>query len=592
MPERRLSSSDTWMMNGRGGADRQASPTRTSTTRSMRSRFPLLAASALALAACNSKDASTSGNGDVGGTVIAATAGDATDLFPPFVGEANGRLVQDLVFDRLAEIGPDMNTIGDKGFTPRLAKSWTWAPDSMSVAFALDARAKWHDGKPVRASDVRYSLQIFKDPKVASPTAEVLGNVDSISVRDSLTAVVWFHRRSPEAFYDVAYNLIPIPEHVYGSIPPDQMRTSDAVRTLVGSGRFRFVKWEPKVRIELIADTANYRGRAKLDRFILTPIGDPAGSMAQLLGGQIDFMENFPLDQLPDLDSSKVAAPMPHANNGYVFLGMNPHARKKLKEPHPIFSDIRVRRAFAMGLDRQAMLRNVFGQVGHLAHGPFPMTIAAADSTLKLPAYDTTAAKALLDSAGWKPGPDGIRVKDGRKFQVGLLYPSSSFQRRKYAVLIQEQLRKLGVQADIESPDGPTFGARANVGDYDLQLAGFSMDPSVSGSKQNWSTSSIAPAGLNTSFYSNPKVDALLDSATVSFDPVKAKSAATRAYQTIIDDVPGVFLYDIVFVHGVNRRINTAPTRPDGWFENLADWSIPASKRIDRDRIGLGQPKP
>jgi peptide/nickel transport system substrate-binding protein len=554
----------------------------------------LVVLSALSIAACSSKDrgSSTGDTGDTGGTVIVATPGDASDIFPPLVNDANGRMVQDLVFDRLAEIGDDMNTIGDKTFRPRLAKSWTWAPDSMSIAFSLDPRARWHDGKPVTASDVRYSFKVFTDPKLASPAAEVLANLDSVSVKDSLTPVIWFKKRTPEQFYDAVYNLIPMPEHVYGSIAPEQMRTSEAARTLVGSGRFRFVKWEPKVRIEVVADTSNYRGRPKLDRVIMAPLADPSAGPTQLLTGAADYMDNFPIDQLPTLDSSKVARPVPFANYGYVFLGMNPHVRKNLKAPHPIFSDVRVRRAIVMGVDRQAMLKNVFGNLGRLSHGPFPMTLAAADSTIKLPSYDTTAAKALLDSAGWKPGPDGIRVKDGRKLRFGLMYPATSPQRRRYSVMLQDQLKKLGVQADLESPDNVTFLARSSAGDYDTELAGYNMDPSVSGLKQNWGTNAIGAGGLNGLFYSNPKVDALLDSATTLFDPVKAKAAASRAYQTIVDDAPAVFLYDIVLIDAVNRRITTAPTRPDGWFQNLADWSIPSDKRIDRDRIGLAPAKP
>jgi ABC-type transport system substrate-binding protein len=96
---------------------------------------------------------------------------------------------------------------------------------------------------------------------------------------------------------------------------------------------------------------------------------------------------------------------------------------------------------------------------------------------------------------------------------------------------------------------------------------------------------------LNTVQYANPKVDALLDSATMSFDPAKRRDAGSRAFQAIIDDVPAVFLYDIVLTEAVNRRFNSAPTRADGWAAHLADWSIPADKRIDRDKIGLAPSK-
>ena len=87
-----------------------------------------------------------------GGTLVIATPGDADNLFPPLTLSNQGRQVVDQLFDYLADIGPAMNTIGDAGFSPRLADSWTWAPDSSWIAFHLDPRARWHDGKPVRAS--------------------------------------------------------------------------------------------------------------------------------------------------------------------------------------------------------------------------------------------------------------------------------------------------------------------------------------------------------------------------------------------------------------------------------------------------------
>lgn len=551
----------------------------------------LMVFAAATLAACGSKEGAGTAAG-TGGTLVVAGVGDAGDLFPPLVNEENARMVQDVVFDRLAEIGPDMSTVGDKGFSPRLARSWTWAPDSMSIAFAIDPRARWHDGQPVRASDVRYTFKVITDPKVASPVAAVLANVDSISVRDSLTAVVWFKKHTPEEFYDVAYNLVPVPEHVYGAIPSDQLRTSEKTRVLVGSGRFRFVKWEPKVRIELVADTANYRGRAKLDRVIITPISDPAAGVTQMLTGQADFMQAFPIDQIAKLDSSKIARPFPVPILGYAFFGMNAHARKNLKAPHPIFGDVRVRRAFAMALDRRAMLQNVFGSLGRISYGPFPAQLGAADTTIQLPPYLPALSTALLDSAGWKLGPDGIRAKNGQKLQFGLLTPATSLFRRRYAVLIQEQLRKIGAQVDVDVPDNQAFQARQTAGDFDTELGSYGMGPSVSDLKQNWTTSAIGAGGLNALAYGNPKVDALLDTATTAFDPAKAKAAASRAFQTIVDDAPAVFLYDIVLTHSVNRRFDTAPTRPDGWWVNLADWSVPPAKRIDRDRIGLGPSKP
>jgi peptide/nickel transport system substrate-binding protein len=542
------------------------------------------------LASCTSKDA-PSASGSTGGTVVMAVAGDANALFPPLVEDGTGRLVMDQVFDRLAEIDDKLVTVGDKGFTPRLAQKWTWTPDSLSIAFSIDPRARWHDGKPVTADDVRFSLKVFTDPRVASITAPSLANIDSISVRDSLTAVVWFKKRTPEQFYDLAYQLVIVPEHVYGAIPLDQLRTSDQARKLVGSGRFRFVRWDAGQRIELIADTSNFRGRAKLDRVIVTPVDAPTAA-TQLLAGQVDFVEGFPIDQVPRLDSSAIARPVLYPNLGYAFMGFNPHDPKVKGAPHPIFSDIRVRRALSMAVDRNGMLRNVFGPSGHIGHGPFAMTAPFADSAVAVPPYDTVAAKAMLDSAGWRVGPDGIRAKNGKPFRFTLLGTTTSLFRMRYSVLLQEQFRKLGVRVDIDQNDGKTFAERMKKGEFDVIMGSWSPDPNPSGIKQFWGSSSIGPNGLNVTSYSNPKVDALLDSASASFDPAKMKSYASHASQLIVADVPAIWLYDIQFVDGVNRRITLAPMRADAAFSHLADWSIPADKRIDRDRIGLAQPKP
>ena len=145
------------------------------------------------------------------------------------------------MYDRLAEIGDDLYTVGDKGFKPQLAARWEWAPDSLSIVFHLDPTARWHDGQPVRASDVRYSLNLIKDPAFGSPTAPLVTNIDSISVRDSLTAVAYFKRHTPEQFYDLVYQVSIVPEHVLGNTPPAQLKTAE-----VGASRHRVGTLPPR----------------------------------------------------------------------------------------------------------------------------------------------------------------------------------------------------------------------------------------------------------------------------------------------------------------------------------------------------------
>jgi peptide/nickel transport system substrate-binding protein len=349
------------------------------------------------------------------------------------------------------------------------------------------------------------------------------------------------------------------------------------------------VKWDAGSRFELIADTANYRGRATLDRVILTPTDPPAGA-AQMLSGQADFMDAFPITLIPKLDSNAFARPVSIPQPGYMFMALNPHVRKSKSAPHPIFSDRRVRRALSMAVDREKLLQSVFGTTGRLSHGPFAMTAAFADSNLHPPSYDTTAAKAMLDSSGWRPGANGMRWKNGQPLRFGLA-ASPSPQRRSYVVLLQDQFRKIGAQVDPEPLDPKTSYEVTKSGDFDALISAFAPDPGPSGIRQTWSTAGIGPTGQNFLFYSNPRVDALLDSATGTFDLAKSKAYVSHAFQNILDDAPAIWLYDLVVTNAVHRRINVTGMRPDEWWAKLDEWTIPADKRIDRDRIGLARPK-
>lgn len=547
---------------------------------------------ASALPACAERPgAGNAGGGDVGGTVIVTIPGaEPTPLLPPLSDDEISRLIVDQVYDRLATIGDHLNTVGDAGFTPRLASGWTWAPDSMSIAFGIDPRARWHDGRPVRASDVVFSFSVDKDPKTATQLTATLGNIDSVTARDSLTAVAWFHRRTPEQFYDFVYQLQVMPEHVLAGIPRESLRSSEVVRRPVGSGQFRFASWQPGQRIELIADTANYRGRPKLDRVVISFATDPGVSITQLLTGQADFFPNLPPPVLPQVDSSRNVRVVRYPGLAFTYLAMNLRDPKRPGAAHPIFGDRRVRRAIAMALDRQAMLQNVFDTLGVLGYGPFAR--ALMDTTVAQIPFDRVHAAALLDSAGWNPGPDGIRAKGGRPLAFTLLVPTSSSFRMRYAVLIQEQLKALGARVDIESVDFSVFMSRSLGRNFDAGLLTTGSDPSRAGIKQNWATQGITKGGQNVVSYSNPTFDATVDSAVATFDKAHSDALYHRAFQIIVDDAPAVWLYDVINLAGVHKRIRLPALRADTWWAGLADWWIPANERIDRDRIGLRSAQP
>ena len=318
-----------------------------------------------AVAACG-RDQGGAGHAaaDVGGTLVIASPGDADILLPPLVATLQAAQITSQLFDRLAEIGDSLNTVGDAGFTPRLAKSWSWSRDSLSVRFALDPRARWHDGKPVRAEDVKFSYEVYSDPATGSPVAELLQNVASVTTPDSLTAEVHFKKRTPEQFFDVVYNLYVLPSHLLGSVPHAELRTSTFARQPVGTGQFRFVRWDANQRLELVADTANWRGRPKLDRVIWSFAPDPAAATAKLLAGEADVWEMLRGDALTRVAAAPTLRTMPYASMDVGSLLFNVRGG--------LLADRALRRALGAALDRDALVRSALDTLAYVASGPAP----------------------------------------------------------------------------------------------------------------------------------------------------------------------------------------------------------------------------
>ena len=542
---------------------------------------------AVALAACKgSEPAATAGPADVGGTMVIASPSDATTLLPALVVSNVDKMFTDLLYDRLADLGPALITIGDKGFTPALAQRWEWSKDSLSIVFHLNPKARWHDGQPVRASDVRFSLALMANPATGSPGASLITNIDSIAVRDSVTVVAWFKRHTPEQFYDLAYQVLIMPEHILANTPAAQLKTADVARKGIGSGRFRLSKWEPGQRLELIADTANYRGRAKLDRVVLSIAPDYTGAATRFFSGDADLLENVRAEFVARFAGDTLRRQVKLPALQYSYFAMNLVDPTNPAAPHPIFGERAVRRALTMAVDRRAMVKNVFDTLGQVAYGPFPMRLPVADTTLPQIGYDTAKARALLDSAGWVMGPGAVRVKNGRRLEFSVTTPNSSPPRHAYAVLLQEAFRRIGVSMKLDETDFGSYAGKQNARTFDAEMANYGTDPSVSGFKQSWTTAGIKDRS-NFPSYSNPAVDALLDSATATFDFARTRTYARRAFEAIIEDAPGIWLYEPLTVAGLDKRIHVAPMRADGYWSGLADWWIPADKRTPRDRIGL-----
>lgn len=520
-----------------------------------------------------------------GGTLVISTAGDPDLLIPGLTASIQGTQITDLVHDRLADIGDSLNIIGDGGFTPRLADRWTWARDSLSIAFHIDERARWHDGRPVRADDVRFTFDSNKDTTLASGVGALLTNIDSVTSPDSGTAVFWFRSRAPQQFYDAVYLMPIMPAHIWRDIPPAEWRSSPNARAPIGSGQFRFVRWTPRGSVEVVADTLNYHGAPKLSRVIWSLAPDFTAAVTRFLSGETDFFEGLRPENVAAVGKQPQLRIAHTRGLAYSFAQFNLRDPADRARPHALFGDRELRRALTMAVDRNAIVRSVYDSLALPALGPTVRMYPTTDPNLPQIPFDLARARQILDSLGWRDANgDGVRERNGRLLQFSLAVPGSSAARVRMAVVLQEQLRQAGVKVDVEQLDFPVLIDRMRKRTFDMTIGAWQTQASPGSVRQSWGTQgSRARNGLNYGSYESPVFDAYVDSALAAADISRRRALFTRAYETIIQDAPAIWLAEPIPTLGYHSRLQLAHMRPDAWWANIADWWIPPDKRIARD---------
>jgi peptide/nickel transport system substrate-binding protein len=535
----------------------------------------------LAVSAC--RDRPGNARAETGGTLVIVTTADPGSLFPPLIITSEAKQIGEQIYDYLADVGPELDIRDEKKFRPGLADRWTWMNDSLMLSFHINPAAKWHDGRDVTARDIAFTFALNKNPAMASRIESDIANIDSVTVTDSLTAVFWFHQRSPTQFLDAAAQMLILPAHQLENLRVQALRENPPPP--IGTGRFRLRKWDKGASVELVADTANFRGRARLDRVIWSVAPEFQTAVARLLGGEADLFASLRPENLPDVSRNRDLRVIVQPGTDYAFLRFNLRDPKAPGRPHPLFGDRELRRAIGMSLNRAAMVRNVFDTFALVPAGPNVRAFASTDPTLRQLPFDSSQAARVLDSLGWRrSGADEIRSRAGRELSFTLIVPTSSLGRMRMAPLIQEQLRRIGVRVQIEPLASSTEFDREMSGAFDAALGAWVMPSSSDAIRAAWTTSGIGKSGTNFSSYSNPQFDALLDSALWA-PPVSERAAFARAFRVINDDAPAIWLYETRRILGVNRRIRTGVLRPDAWWFDLADWYVPAVERISRDRM-------
>jgi peptide/nickel transport system substrate-binding protein len=524
--------------------------------------------------------------GEYCGTLVIASAGEPDILLFPVSDRAITRDVSDQLFLKLADLGLSGNTIGDEDFQPQLAARWEWdAPTTL--VFHLDPRARWQDGQAVTAADVAFTYDAYTDTLVNSPFRPALRNIAAVTTRDSLTVVFRFRQRYPEMFYDAVYHMRILPAHLLREVPRDQWRSTAFGRAPVGDGPYRFVAWKAGESLELAADSTFFLGRPRIRRVIWRFTPDQTVAVTQLIAGDADAIEVL---VSPDNVQRACAAPQlscyPYKGAQYGYLGFNLTAPGDTTKPHPLLGNRDLRRALVMAVDRERMLRTVWGDFAKVPPGPLSQLWWIWDPEIRELPYDSAQAARLFTRLGWTDSDgDGIRDKDGRALAFRLLVPTTSAIRRQYGRLLQEQFRTIGVDVQLDEVDFSLFNERARAGRFDALLNVWTTDPSPSsGFPQTWTRAGLGRS--NYGHYDNPAVDQLVDRAVVSAaNRDQARRAWRAAIETLNQDAPAVFLFATENVAAVHKRVVDVQIRPDSWLALLRTWRIPVDRRTNRDSV-------
>jgi peptide/nickel transport system substrate-binding protein len=277
-----------------------------------------------------------------------------------------------------------------------------------------------------------------------------------------------------------------------------------------------------------------------------------------------------PLENLRRInaDSTLRVIPVPSPTVGFFLY--NQRDPNNPGSPHPVLSDLRVRRAITLGLDRQLLVRAVFGSYADVPYGPVSPLLWIRHSSPKAERPDPEAARRLLTEAGWRDSDgNGIRDREGRPLTLTLSLPNTSAVRRQMALLAQEQLRQIGLDLQVQQLDFPVWVERRTAGKFDIDFAGTVQDPSPSGLSQAWSCA----GGTNVAKYCNPRVDSLLEYAILHrarSNPAEPWIAVLRQIEA---DAPATFLYAPYYVYAVKRRFRNVTITPASSWQLLRVWS-------------------
>jgi len=460
-----------------------------------------------------------------GGTLVYVIEGDPDRLDPNLSGLRTSQIAFFQIFEPLVVRDP-----ADNSFKPWLAASWEVSADGRAYTFRLRRDVKFHDGSPFNADAVKFNMDRTHDPALATRCGGcAVGFYEGTDVVDPFT--VRIRLRAPWAPFLDAMSLF------YRMVSPDQVRKvghQDFGRQPIGTGPMRFVEWVPNSRI-VLERYADYnwappifrnKGKAYVDRVVFRIITEPSTRVAALEAGEA---------QVATAVSSQDFGRLSKDSRYQVVVGLSPgvpftFAINTTKAPT---NELAVRRALNWGIDREIIARasyQPFQPFGAFrpAYTLLSHTTWGYDKGTETYEYDIDRARTLLEEAGWRMGPDGIRQKGGQRLEMVL----NSWEHGPPEIM-QSHLRRIGVSLKIGIMNALAVNEAQRKADSHMSpLPAARTDPDVLSAFLH---SRNVGSGFNFSFVKDPDLDRIFDQAATEVDAARRKQLYAQAVRRTLD---------------------------------------------------------
>jgi len=451
--------------------------------------------------------------------VIVAIRTPPNNFDPRQGNDETSQRVGQLVFSSLMDVGPDLRVV------PRLATRLD-NPDPLTYVAHLRRGVKFHDGHELTAKDVVYTYASFLDPSYISPFKGAFRVLQSVRALDDYT--VEFRLKEPFAAF---------PAQLAGVPPIVPEGSGDSMRTFpIGTGPYRFVSAQEDV-VTLAAFEGYFDGRPNNAGIVLKVVPDDTMRGLELRKGSVDVVVNdLPPDMVHQFETAGSFVVTRDPGLDFSYLGFNMR--------DPVVQDKRVRHAIGYAINRDAIVTYLRRGLARPAVGLVPPQAWAFQPDVRTFPFDPARAKALLDEAGYRD-PDG----DGPQPRLRLsLKISTNEETRLQSTVIQQDLRRVGIDLDLRSYEFATFYADVLKGDFQifsLQWVGGALaDPDII--RRVFHSAQVPPAGFNRGYYKNPDVDRLIDEASAALSEDERRAKYSRAQQLIAEDAPYIPIWNRV----------------------------------------------